>query len=581
MTPWNEDDLSVGVQERAGAGSATAGTDHPDQAELILQAVVHIADALLRGAVWEELANDALGRLGEATEATRVYVFQNEVDGAGELVMTEIIEWDAPGVTSWLDDPTNTRWPYSKGYERWRDIMSSGGTIHGNAVDFPEVERLDLESEDVASTVAVPIFAAEGWWGYIGLEDSRERTWSGTEIEALRAAASIIGAAIARSASERLWEEAEDARARAEAEYRTLLEQIPVIVYTDLVSNPDETDYSTRYISPQVETILGYTPDEWVSKPELWREILHPEDSEKMLRADRESNLNGRPFSAEYRVIARDGRTVWIRDESVMLPGPEGTQYWHGVMQDITAQKLVAEALRKALAREQEAIGRLKALDAMKDTFLSAVSHDLRTPLAAILGLSVTLDQTGAQMSAEERSDLLGRLARNARKLDRLLKDLLDLDRIERGVFELRPAPVDLGSMAEGIVTELDLRSSHPVEVEANIGTVFVDGAKVERIIENLLVNAARHTPAGTPIWVRVRQLDDAVELSVDDSGPGVPFDQRESIFEPFRQVGASASPGAGIGLSLVSRFAELHGGRAWVQERDGGGASFRVILPV
>jgi len=109
----------------------------------------------------------------------------------------------------------------------------------------------------------------------------------------------------------------------------------------------------------------------------------------------------------------------------------------------------------------------------------------------------------------------------------------------------------------------------------------LLDGAKVERIIENLLVNAARHTPAGTPIWVRIRLLADAVELIVEDSGPGIPDDQKRSIFEPFRQAGGDPSPGSGIGLSLVSRFAELHGGRAWVQERSGGGASFHVILPV
>ena len=300
-----------------------------------------------------------------------------------------------------------------------------------------------------------------------------------------------------------------------------------------------------------------------------------------MLRVDGDSNRSGGPFSAEYRVIARDGRTVWLRDEAVMLRGPDGTQYWHGVMQDITAQKLVADALRKALAREQDAIERLRAVDEVKDTFLAAVSHDLRTPLAAILGLSLTLENGVDAMPQEQRVELLGRLARNARKMDRLLKDLLDLDRIERGVFALRPEPVDLGAVAEAVVTELDLRASNPVEVQTDSGTVSVDGAKVERIIENLLVNASRHTPPGTRIWVRVDRIADAIELVVEDAGPGVPEELRESIFEPFRQAGGSPSPGAGIGLSLVSRFAELHGGRAWVQERPGGGASFHVVIPV
>ena len=108
------------------------------------------------------------------------------------------------------------------------------------------------------------------------------------------------------------------------------------------------------------------------------------------------------------------------------------------------------------------------------------------------------------------------------------------------------------------------------------------DGAKVERIVENLLANTARHTPSHASIWVRVHNADGGVLLAIEDDGPGVAAEIRETIFEPFQQ-GPDApqhSPGVGVGLTLVRRFAELHGGRAWVQDRDGGGASFRVFLP-
>ncbi|HEX5950332.1 MAG TPA: ATP-binding protein, partial [Actinomycetota bacterium] len=106
--------------------------------------------------------------------------------------------------------------------------------------------------------------------------------------------------------------------------------------------------------------------------------------------------------------------------------------------------------------------------------------------------------------------------------------------------------------------------------------------AKVERIVENLLANAARHTPPASRVWVTVRRKDDGVLLTVDDEGDGVPTDLREAVFEPFRQgPGPSEhSPGVGVGLSLVARFAELHGGSAWVEDRPGRGASFRVYLP-
>jgi PAS domain S-box-containing protein len=110
----------------------------------------------------------------------------------------------------------------------------------------------------------------------------------------------------------------------------------------------------------------------------------------------------------------------------------------------------------------------------------------------------------------------------------------------------------------------------------------WVDSAKVERVVENLLANAGRHTTPDTPVWVKLARRDGGVLLAVEDAGGGVPRELRATLFEPFRrEPGAAAhAPGVGIGLSLVARFAELHGGRAWVQDRPGGGASFRVLLP-
>ena len=110
----------------------------------------------------------------------------------------------------------------------------------------------------------------------------------------------------------------------------------------------------------------------------------------------------------------------------------------------------------------------------------------------------------------------------------------------------------------------------------------MVDGPKVERIVDNLLRNCLRHTPPGTSIFVRLTTSPEGALIAVEDEGPGVPAELREAIFEPFRQGPSSAahSPGVGIGLSLVARFTELHGGHAWVEEREGGGASFRVLLP-
>jgi signal transduction histidine kinase len=235
--------------------------------------------------------------------------------------------------------------------------------------------------------------------------------------------------------------------------------------------------------------------------------------------------------------------------------------------------------LAQALSRGKAAAEGLQAADAMKDTFLRAVSHDLRNPLAAILGVALTLERTKFYLPRDKAMELLDMLVEKARKLDRLLNDLLDLNRLEQGVLEPNRSPTDVRALLLRVVGEVDQLQGWPVQVEAGPVLAAIDASKVERIVENLLVNATRHTPPGTPVWVGglVRGRD--LELVVADAGPGVPPELAGSVFEPFHQ-GDDDSRGVGIGLSLVSRFAQLHGGQAWVSERTGGGAAFHVLLP-
>lgn len=208
---------------------------------------------------------------------------------------------------------------------------------------------------------------------------------------------------------------------------------------------------------------------------------------------------------------------------------------------------------------------------------MAAMVHDLRTPLSAIIGLAATLEQ--GSLDADEVKDLAARIGTNASKLERMVNDLLDLDRLSRGIVTPKLWPTDVGALVERVVDESELRSERDISVEVVDVVADVDESKVERIVENLLTNAVRHTPDGARIWASVRPDGDGVLIAVDDEGPGVPDERRDEIFDPFNKR-ADDGPGVGIGLSLVRRFAELHGGRAWVQSRDGGGASFRVWIP-
>jgi signal transduction histidine kinase len=237
--------------------------------------------------------------------------------------------------------------------------------------------------------------------------------------------------------------------------------------------------------------------------------------------------------------------------------------------------------LVRAYEQEHETVERLQAIDEMKNAFLSALSHELRTPVTAILGLARTIEKDYERLSGDEVREFTRRIASKASKLDRLLNDLLDLDRLRHGMLAPSRRRGNMGDLVRHVTQELDTKDRARITLEVEDVMVSVDHPQAERIVENLVMNALTHTPPGSPVWVRLCAEDDGALLVVEDAGPGVPSDLRELIFQPFRQAGVTPhAPGVGIGLSLVARFAGLHGGRAWVEERPGGGASFRVFLP-
>jgi signal transduction histidine kinase len=248
----------------------------------------------------------------------------------------------------------------------------------------------------------------------------------------------------------------------------------------------------------------------------------------------------------------------------------------------VVAGSLTAAAYAVRSAQRDRALAsRLEELDEIKNGFLQAVSHELRTPLASIVGYSLLLHDKGHRLTDGQRSQALSELSSSAKKLNRLVVDLLDVDRLSRGVVEPQRAMVDLADLIRRVLAENPPRD-HPVHAELAPLNADLDGSKVERIVENLLSNAAKYTPPGTPIAIRTAPRGDGVEIAVEDRGEGVPEELKSIIFEAFSR-GTQArlyAPGVGIGLSLVARFARLHGGRAWVEDRPGGGSRFRVWLP-
>jgi PAS domain S-box-containing protein len=344
------------------------------------------------------------------------------------------------------------------------------------------------------------------------------------------------------------------------------------------------------FVAGAVQDLFGGATGSLLGQDRTWGSHIDDRDRDEATQAIQRAIDSGVGEGLEYRVPSERGSPRWIRDLVHVIHGRGGAPtILRGLMVDITERKRAERALaaseRKysdAFKREREAAQRLRTLDDMKNTFLEAVSHDLRTPLTAILGSALTLERSKLDLPTDDALDMVGRIAANARKLERLLSDLLDLDRLQRGIVSPKRRATDLEGFVQRAVKEMDTRGRR-IELDVQPGSVQIDQAKTERILENLLSNSIRHTPEEAKIWVRARPHDGGVLFVVEDDGPGVPSELREAVFEPFRQAPGSSSvhaPGVGIGLSLVRRFAELHGGNAWAEEREGGGASFHVFLP-
>jgi PAS domain S-box-containing protein len=259
----------------------------------------------------------------------------------------------------------------------------------------------------------------------------------------------------------------------AEERFRALVEQSPAMFY---IERPDP-EAPSIYVSPRVEELFGITAEEYIGDLDAWEHRVHPEDVAEAMGAWQAALAAGRPWSLEYRVVHRDGRIIWVRDECALARDEDGTVVQvQGVMYDITERKLAEQTLIKSERREREAADRLRAIDDMKNTFLAAVSHELRSPLTSILGLSLTLERS-VDLPPEDRQDLVERLSANAQKLDRLLRDLLDIDRLHRGIVEPQLRPCDVGALARAVLAEMDLPEERRVVVEAEPVVVPADAA--------------------------------------------------------------------------------------------------------
>jgi len=370
-------------------------------------------------------------------------------------------------------------------------------------------------------------------------------------------------------------QQAEKARADAETKYRMLVEHVNAITYIAEIG----LNGKWYYISPQVENILGYTPEEWLALSSNWDQHIHPDDLPIVIAAE-EQSLNGFPFQAEFRVLRKDGREVWLSDTAVIVQGSDSHPVMEGIMVDITERKALETQLQQS--RKMEAVGRLAG----------GIAHDFNNLLTIISGYT-EMALSRPHLPSEAHADI-ERIENASGRAAALVRQLLAFSRkqvLQPKILDLNKIVLNLDSLLRRLMDE---RIEMVTRVKDDLGKVKADPAQVEQVIMNLVVNARDAMPEGGRLVVETCNTDlDAnyavdhvsvrpgryVMLAVSDTGVGMDRQTVAHIFEPFFTTKESGR-GTGLGLSTVYGIVKQSGGYIWVYSEPGKGSTFKVYLP-
>ncbi len=376
-----------------------------------------------------------------------------------------------------------------------------------------------------------------------------------------------------------------------------------VISISDHIYVTEVTETGKRvnlYISPHVEALTGYPIEKFIDDWRFWpSSVIHAED-QAMAAEQAEQLALGRNSEVEYRLVRADGEIIWVRD-SARIEHQGTSKIVYGVVSDITelkqAEIALAEERARLAQRVAERTAELRAANAelaqasqLKDKFLANMSHELRTPLNAILGMSEVLRREIYGSLNEKQLDALHYIEESGQHLLALVTDILDLSKIEAGKLKLQ-----IGSVSVEDVCQTSLRLIKQAAQEKQVKVLSklddkvtvlqVDGRRLKQILVNLLSNAVKFTTDGGQIGLEVEgdPEQNVVHFTVWDTGIGISEEDMPYLFQPFVQVDSSLSrpyEGTGLGLSLVSRLAQMHGGKVSVKSEPGQGSRFTVSLP-
>ncbi len=539
------------------------------RAEAVRSVMVNIRHAIATSATWDQAAPAVLGAMGADWDVAQLWTFEPE---ARLLKVRET--WHADDVR--LEE-------FDKSCQLL--TLPAGTGVIGRAIrsGVPAVnEKVAAKSESLLGeaartagltlAAATPILSGGTATGVLLLLSRTARDLDDDVMTMLSAAGSEIGQFMQRS-------ETTTALQRSEADHRAIVERAPIGIVR--VSAEGEMVEGNAALLKMLEHDFDTV------RNQVWPELLRAYDM-AATRANMAPLLAGISDggSVQVRAATGSGKWLWLQMSAASIPDAKGRpEHVLLMVEDVTTVRETQDKLEEALEAQQRANAGLEKLDRTKTEFLSIVSHEFRTALTGIQGFSELIRDGGLEQ--DELRAYGGYIFNDADRINRLISDMLDLDRMESGRMSIRMADVDINEVLSDTVARAASSSSmveFKPDLDPRLTIVTGDRDRLIQVVSNLVNNAVKYSPEGGTVTISSRAEGGYALITVADTGLGIPPDEIAHVFERFRRVRSGAAQsiaGTGLGLTIVKQIIEMHGGKIWVESALGHGSAFHFTIPL
>ncbi|HEX9098177.1 MAG TPA: ATP-binding protein [Candidatus Dormibacteraeota bacterium] len=533
-------------------------------------AVVGVRQVIVSASSWEQAAPALLGSLCTHLDWDLAQYWCAADERRSLKLQTS---WHKDGSNIDLDDPVrNLSIQVGRGLvgKVWQSgVAAEVGDLAANDYDEAEAER----HAGLRAAVAFPVVGGGSTIGVIELLALEVRHSEADLVSTLSTIGAEIGLFIERAATAQ-------ALRRSEADHRAIYERSPIGIAR--LSGDGELLEGNPALLQMLEHDIE------TMRSQAWPDLLRAYD-QAAGRARLAPLLAGitDQRGVQIRAATGGGRWLWLQLTATSIPDVSGRpEHMLVMVEDVTTVREAQDRLAEALDAQRGAFATLEKLDRTKTEFLSIVSHEFRTALTGIQGFSELIRDGG--LETDELRAYGGYIFNDADRVNRLIGDMLDLDRMESGRMSIRLADVDINEVMSDVMARASSSSSVVAEFKADLDPrlpiVTGDRDRLVQVVTNLVNNAVKYSPDGGTVTLSTRSDGGYALVSVTDTGLGIPADEIEHVFERFRRVRSGAAqsiPGTGLGLTIVKQIVEMHGGKIWVESAVGHGSAFHFTVPL